>query len=108
MRGLKCGIYLRDLRPRFAQPKAELTEEPLTLSYLQLHAEFAAKKRGQRRPIPHLRGETELRRAGAQCGLHLGELRFTQAAGPPRSFALGQAGQSLRFEALHPVHHRAR
>ena len=46
MRSLEIGVGLRHLRSRFAQPETELTEQALTLSHLQLHAELAAEEFG--------------------------------------------------------------
>ena len=108
MRVLEFGVGLSDLRARLAQPEAELTEQALTLSHLQLHAEFAPEKLGQRWPIPHLRRKAELRGTGTQRRLHLAQLLIIQAAGSTWSFAFRQTGQALRFEALHPVYDRAR
>lgn len=88
MRSLEFGIGLSDLGPWLAQPKAEMTEQPLTLAHLELHAKFAPEKFGQRRPVPHLCWKAELAGIGPQCHFHLGQLLFIQAAGPARSFAL--------------------
>ena len=71
MNGLELRVRLCDLRPWFAQPEAELTEESLALSHFQLHPEFAPQERGERRTIPHLSGQAKLRRAGAQRSFHL-------------------------------------
>lgn len=107
MRGLPLGIGLRDLRSWFAQSKAELAEQPLTLAHFQLHAQFTTQKRRQRRAVPHRCGQAELGRMGAKCLLHPRQLIFVQATGPARTLAFGQAGQPVRLKALHPVYHRA-
>lgn len=40
MRGLQLRIGLRDQGPRFAEAKAQLAKQPLTLTRLQIHAEL--------------------------------------------------------------------
>lgn len=107
MRGLPLGIGLRDLRSWFAQSKAELAEQSLALAHFQLHPQFTAKKRRQRRAVPHRGGQAELGWIGAKRLFHPRQLIVVQATGPARSFAFGQAGQPVGFKALHPVYHRA-
>ena len=83
MRGLEFRVSLSDLRSWFAQPKAQLTEQPLTLPHLQLHAQFAAKKRRQSRSVPHLRGKAEPAGVGAQRGLHASHCSSFRRLGRP-------------------------
>ena len=42
MRGLQLGVGLSHLRPWFAEPKAQLPEQPLTLANFQAHPQLAA------------------------------------------------------------------
>jgi len=102
-----CGLHrqvgLGDLRPRLAQPKAQLAEQPLTLLHGQRHTQLLLEEGRQQRTVRQLRRQAVVGWAAAQCrfrsrstlGAQVGRLILARlAAQPPKN---------VLFEAMHPI-----
>ena len=96
-------------RPRLSPAKAELTEEPLALPHLEIHAEAFHHKAGKRLAIPDtLIADPGLLGTLAQGRSDHGHLFFIKPPGPPRTITLGQAGEPVVFKTPDPILHGSR
>lgn len=82
-----------------------MPKQALTLAHPQRNPEAAFDPRAEPLAVPQIAAQAALLRAAAQRGIDLLELPFTQATGPPRPLAFQQAGESILFEAAHPILH---
>src|ERR1700689_4305180 len=108
MRLLPFQIRMGNQRAGLTQSEAPLTEQALALTHLQVDLEALLDPGAQRLPIPQRAGQAQVARSLAQDSIHLLQLCFTQAPGPPRAWPLGQPGQTLRLKSPDPVLHRSR
>ena len=108
MRLLFLRIGVGNLGTRFAQPKAPLSEQALTLAYRQMNLELLLDPSAQRLPIPERSLQTQLARGPAQGPVQFLKLCLTQALRTPRALSFGQSGQPSDLKASHPVLYRTR
>ena len=105
---LRLRIGLRNRRSRFAQPKAQLAEQSLTLPHAQTDPKLLLDPGGQCFSIPNVAPQPSLSRRLAEDRVQLLEMGFREPFGPPGSFSFPQPGQTFRFKPVHPVLHRSR
>ena len=102
MRLLPFQIGMGNLGPRFAQPKAALPKQALTLTHRQAHLKVLGHPSTQRFPLPQGSGQTEVARRPAQSLVHFLQLRLAQTSGTPGALPFTQPGQPLGLEASKP------
>ena len=108
MRLLPFRIGMGHQGARFAQPKAPLPEQALTLAHLQADLEALLDPGTQRLPIPQRAGQAKVTRGLAENPVHLSELRLTQARGTPGALPFDQPAQTSFLKASNPIFHRSR
>src|SRR5215472_14164737 len=90
MRLLPFPIGMGNLGPRFAQPKAALPKQALTLTHRQAHLKVLGNPSTQRFPIPQGSGQTEVARRPTQSLVHFQQLRLAQTSGTPGALPFTQ------------------
>jgi len=108
MRLLSFRVGMGNLGSRFAQPKAALPEQALTLTHRQADLEVLGDPGAQRFPIPQGSRQTDVARCPAQNLVHFLQLCFAQTSRTSGALPFAQPGQPLSLEASNPVFHRAR
>ncbi len=108
MRLLPFRIGVGNQRAGFAQPKAPLPEQALTLTHRQVDLEVLPDPGAQRFPIPQRAVEADVARGLAQHPVHFLQLHLAQAPGTPAPLPFGQPSQTPFLESVHPIFHRAR
>jgi len=108
MRLLPLRIGMSHQGARFAQPKAPLPEQALTLAHPQADLEALLDPGTQRLPIPQRAIQAEVTRGLAEHPVHLPQLRLTQARGTPGALPFDQPAQTSFLKASNPIFHRAR
>ncbi len=108
MRPLPFRIGMGNQGAGFAQPKAPLPEQPLTLAHRQMNPEAPLDPGTQRFPIPQRAGRTKIARSLAQRPVQFLQLRIAQSSGAAGALSLAQPGQPSLLETSDPIFHRAR
>ena len=108
MRLLALRIGMGDHGARFAQPKAPLPEQALTLTYPQADLEVLLDPGTQPFPIPQSAGQAEVARGLAKHPVHLLQLGLAQTSGTPGTLPFDQPSQTSFLKTSNPVFHRSR
>lgn len=108
MRLLPLRIGVGNQGAGFAQPKAPLPEQPLTLPHPQMDLEALLDPGTQGFPIPQRTAQPQIARGLAQGPVDLPELRFAQSSWASRTMAFGQTPEALGFKTPYPILNGAR
>jgi hypothetical protein len=105
---LQVWVRFRHSPPRLAKPEAELSEEALALTHAQRYPILLIEVRGQCPAIPEIPDQPRRRGSISQHPLHLLQLCCVQPSRSAWTLSLGQAGQPVLLELMHPSLHGAR
>lgn len=109
MRGLCFRVGLSHAWARFAETKAQLAKESLTLPRFEIDLQFLIQKSRERLTIPNSTAlDAGFTRSLAQSDLHLHQLIGIQACRAARTFSFGEARKPGFIEAMNPVFNRPR
>ena len=100
---LKFRVGLRDHRPRFAPPEAQLPEHALALANTDTDPITHLNECGQRLTVPQGSAQPNLPRCLSENFVDLLKLFRAQASGPSRSLSVHQAAQAPLLKSMHPV-----
>ena len=108
MRLLPFRIGMGNQGTGFAQPKAPLPEQALTLTHRQVNLEALLDPGAQCFPIPQRAGQAQVARGLAQRPVHFPQLRIAQTSGTPGALPFAQPRQTSFLKTSDPIFHRAR
>jgi hypothetical protein len=108
MRLLSFRIGMGNQGAGFAQPKAPLPKQALTLTHPQADWEALLDPGTQRFPIPQRAAQAQVARGLAEHSVHLRQLCLVQTPGTPRALPFGQPGQTSFLKPSNPIFHRPR
>ncbi len=103
MRLPPCGVCLGDAGPGLAQPKPQLPEQTLALPYPKVNPIFSGDPGRQCLAIPQIPAQSHISRRLAQNHVDVPEVLLVEASGATGSLPFTQPGQTIFFEAPHPI-----
>ncbi len=107
MRLLPFRVGVGNQGARFAQPKAPLPEQALTLAHPQVDLEALLNPGTQRFPIPQRARQAQVARGLAQCLVQFLQLGLAQPSGTPGALSFAQPRQTSFLKTSDPIFHRA-